>query len=90
MTTEKNPLEQSIAFGMEVENFLQSDIGKYIIHRAEEETEDAVEQLKRADPDEPRVIRQLQYRIQVAESVQYWLAEAIQDGLNSMQELQGE
>lgn len=90
MTTENNPLEQSIAFGIEVENFLQSDIGRYLVQRADEEIEDAVEQLKRADPDEPRVIRHLQSRIQVVESIQYWLAEAIQDGLNSMQELQGE
>lgn len=85
-----NLLEQSIAFGLEVENFLQSSIGKYLISRAEEDIEAAVEELKRADPDEPRVIRHLQFKIQLAESIQYWLAEAIQDGFNSMQEAKGE
>ena len=87
MTTEINQLEQSIAFGIRVEEFLHSDIGKYLIARADEEIEDAVEALKRADPDLPNVIRALQSKINVAESFQYWLAEAIQDGLNSMQEL---
>lgn len=82
-----NPLEQSIAFGFEVEAFLSSDIGKYLIQRADEEIEDAVEELKRADPDIPSVIRALQSKISVAESIQYWLAEAIQDGINSMNEL---
>ena len=91
MTTENpNPLEQSIAFGLEVESFIQSSIGKYLISRAEEDVEAAVEDLKLVDPEEPRLIRQLQHKIRVAESIQYWLLEAIQDGLNSMQEAQGE
>jgi hypothetical protein len=82
-----SPLEKSIAFGFQVEDFLASDIGKYLIKRADEEIECAVEELKHADPDAPSVIRSLQSKIAVAESIQYWLAEAIQDGQNSMQEL---
>lgn len=88
MTNENvNPIEQSIAFGFQVEAFLQSDIGKYLVARAEEEIADAVEGLKDVDPDSPNVIRALQCRINVAESIQYWLAEAIQCGFNAMQEL---
>ena len=49
--------------------------------------EEAVEQLKRADPDNAAQIRAIQHTIHVAESIQYWLADAIQAGLNAQQEL---
>ena len=88
MTTENpNPLEKAIAFGFRVEAFLQSDIGRYLVQRADEEIEEAVEELKRVSPEHTAVIRALQGKIHVAESVQFWLAEAIQEGANAMQEL---
>lgn len=88
MTTENpNPLEQAISLGFQVEAFLQSDIGRYLVQRADEEIEAAVEELKLVAPEDATTIRALQGKIHVAESVQFWLAEAIQDGVNSMQEL---
>lgn len=82
-----NPLLKSIDFGFEVEAFLASDIGKYLVTRAEGEIEAAVDLLKHAKPENPDVIRALQHKIHVAEDIQYWLAEAIQSGLNAQQEL---
>lgn len=90
MTTDLNILEQSIAFGISVERFLQSDIGKYLVERADAEIDEAVEALKRSDPEDAKAIRALQGKIFVAESFQLWLAEAIQDAANSQQELEGE
>jgi len=88
MTTENtNPLERSIALGFQVEAFLQSDVGRYLVQRADEEIEEAVEELKRVSPEHTAVIRALQGKIHVAESIQFWLAEAIQEGANAMQEL---
>jgi len=88
MTTENtNLLERAIALGFEAEAFLQSDIGRYLIERADDEIDTALDELKRADPEDAKTIRRLQGDIKVAESIQYWLAEAIQDGVNSMQEL---
>lgn len=75
-----------IDFGMEVEAFLQSRIGCYLTRRAEDEVEEAVESLKQADPANPDKIRELQSRIHRAESFGYWLAEAIQEGLNAQRE----
>ncbi len=82
-----NPLLKSIDFGFEVEAFLSGDIGKYLVKRAEDEIEAAVEQMKRISPDNAAGIRALQHKIHVAEDIQYWLAEAIQSGLNAQQEL---
>jgi len=84
---QKNPLAQSIDFGLQVEAFLASEIGLYLCKRADEEIEDAIEDLKTADPECPKEIRELQNKIYRAEAIQYWLAEAIQAGINSEAEL---
>lgn len=87
MTNEQSPeireIQQSIDLSFQVEAFLLSPIGKYLIARAEEEIESATEVLKRIDPEDPKSIRVQQQIIQVAESVQYWLADAIQAGHNA-------
>lgn len=73
-------LISQIDFGMEVEAFMGSKVGKYLIGRAEQEVEEATVQLKNADPENPKLIRTLQNKIKCAESIQYWMAEAIQTG----------
>ena len=87
MTTENSPILQQIDLGFQVEAFLQSDIGRYLVQRAEAQVEEAVEQLKRCNPENSAQIRAIQQDIQVAEAIQYWLAEAIQSGLNAQQQL---
>lgn len=87
MTTENSPILQQIDLGFQVEAFLQSDIGRYLVQRAEAQVEEAVEKLKRCDPENSTQIRAIQHDIQVAEDIQYWLAEAIQSGLNAQQQL---
>lgn len=87
MTTENSPILQQIDLGFQVEAFLQSDIGRYLVQRAEAQVEEAVEKLKRCDPENSTQIRAIQHDIQVAEGIQYWLAEAIQSGLNAQQQL---
>jgi len=87
MNPDTNPVLREIDFGMEVEAFLQSDIGRYLAKRAEAEVESAVEAMKVVDPEDTKSVRGLQNTIKVAESVLYWLAEAIQAGLNAQAEL---
>lgn len=87
MNPDDNPVLKTIDFGMEVEAFLQSEIGRYIASRAEAEVEGAVEAMKVVEPDDAKAIRGLQNTIRVAESVLYWLADAIQSGLNAQAEL---
>lgn len=82
-----SPLLKEIDFGFEVEAFLQSSIGTYLTRRAEAEVEAAVDSLKRVDPSDTNAVRGLQSSIKTAENVLYWLAEAIQAGLNAQSEL---
>lgn len=82
-TEEVREIQKSIDLSFQVEAFLQSDIGRYLIARADEEIEAACEALKRIDPELPSKIREQQHIIHVAESIQYWLADAIQAGHNA-------
>ena len=83
-----DPLLETAVFGKEVENFLQTNIGRYIVERAEKQAEQAMEELKRVAWWRGRRIKQLQNRIAVAESVQQWLADAIMDGLSATRSLE--
>lgn len=89
MTTDlsKHPLLKTVDLGFQAQAFLESDIGQYLVKRAEAQVEEAVEDLKQSDPENPKGIRALQHKIHVAEQVLYWLAEVIQEGRNAEAEL---
>ena len=87
LTQQGKELHRTIDFGFQVEAFVQGEIGQYLIKHAEEAIAEAVEELKIADPALPDGIRAIQMRIQVAERIQYWLAEAIQSGYAAQDEL---
>lgn len=86
-TTDTLERINAIDFGMEAQAFLQGSIGRYLVRRANEEIEAAVEQLKKVPPENSSEIRTLQNIVSRAESIQFWLAEAIQAGALAEQEL---
>ena len=73
-------IRRRVTLGAEVEHFLNTSIGKYLIERAEDQVESATEDLKTADAENPRLIRELQHKIAIGDSIQRWLAAAITDG----------
>lgn len=73
--------------GRDAEDFIQSDLGKYLIGCAEQEAQDALEGLKRIDPYATKEIIELQNRIWRADSFQSWIAERIIQGKQAMQQL---
>ena len=79
----EEPLVETAIFGMEVQEFLGSNVGKYLVKRAEAEAEEANEKLKRVFPLRWRRIMQLQNEIYRAESIQRWLGDAIVDGASA-------
>lgn len=80
---ERREIMNAIDFGIEVEAFIRSKVGQYLIKRAEQDIDDALEAMKEVDPDNANAVRALQGQIKRAESVQYWMAEAIQEGVNN-------
>jgi phytoene/squalene synthetase len=67
-------------FGRQVEMFLESDVGQYLTQCAETEVVEALTKLKDADAEDPKAIRELQFKIRVAEAVVGWLNDAINAG----------
>lgn len=85
---QEDPLVQFASFGREVEIFLKSDIGDFLLKRSEEELGQALQALKTVHPWRRRRIQQLQNQIAVAEKFQLWLADAIADGHTALQQLE--
>lgn len=83
-------LFETAVFGKVVENFLSSDIGSYLLERAKEEEQEAVEALARVSPWRRRRIQQLQNQIWRAQQFQVWLADAIVTGQQATNLLEGE
>ena len=75
-----DPYVETAILGRMAEEFVASDIGKYLLARAEHEAAEANAALKRVSPWRWRRISQLQAQIWRAESVQGWLTDAITDG----------
>lgn len=75
-----NDLIKEAQLGIEAETFLSSDLGRYIIARAEADRMDALEQLATVNPNDILAITKLQNKIAVVDSIQGWIAEAIQNG----------
>jgi len=68
-------------FGKQVEHFLDSDIGQFMLQRAQTVSDDATTQLvKNAHTLERDDIRNLQMLIGFGDSFKGWLVEAIQQG----------
>jgi len=83
------PLWSTAVFGKEVEDFLNSDVGTYLLRCAQAEAEAAYDRLKTVSPWRRRYIQKLQNEIWRAESIRDWLANSIQAGRNATTTLEG-
>jgi hypothetical protein len=86
--SEVRELVKASELGTEAENFLGTELGKYLVQRAEAECEAAVESLKTVSPTATEEIRTLQNQIYRAESFQYWLGEAVTEGIVAFEQMQ--
>ena len=68
------------ALGRDAEEFLASDVGRYLLGRAQQEIEYAQEKLSIVSPWRRNRIRQLQNEIWRAQSVRGWLVEIVGAG----------
>jgi len=66
--------------GRDAQDFVKTEIGRYLVGRANQEKRDALEQLGRVSPWRRNRIRDLQARVWRAESFLIWLAELITSG----------
>lgn len=84
---ELGELYSTVEFGLDVDQFLKSPIGQYLLRKAAEERIDALADLVAVSPCDPEQIRALQSIIKRADSLQFWLNDAIQAGKNAEAQL---
>lgn len=85
--TEDKDLEQRVVLGLDTEAFLGSNVGRYIVQRAQEEIDEARESLETVDPENAKAVRDLQFVIGVARATVQWMKEAVADGQNAAEEM---
>lgn len=83
-----NELFAEAMIGKDAEEFLASDIGRYVLGRAEQEESDAVEMLARVSPWRRSRITQLQNEIWRARAFKGWLAELVITGHQALSQLE--
>lgn len=77
---EENPLLRVAVFGVQTQEFLNTDIGRYLVQCARIDYDAALESLKSVSPWRRRKIQELQNKAKVAENFLGWLDDAIQSG----------
>ena len=77
LTPQELGLVAEADFGRQVKEFLQSDIGRYLLGCAQQEHQAALEALKRTSPWRRRRITDLQNQAWRAESFMSWLRELL-------------
>jgi hypothetical protein len=85
--SELGEMYRTVEFGLDVEQFLKSPIGRYLLKKAGEERIDALADLVAVSPGDPEQIRALQSIIKRADSLLFWLNDAIQAGKNAEAQL---
>lgn len=81
---------RAATFGRIVEDFKCSPIGSYIIERAERQSMQATEALKKVDASKGDEVRALQLKARVADNLIIWLEEAILVGHSALEQLREE
>ena len=76
--------------GEDAKEFLASDVGRYLLGRAEQDAQEAADKLKRISPWRRRRITELQNEIYRAESIKGWVIEMIQAGASAEHALEQE
>lgn len=77
-------------FGKQVEMWLDTDIGRYLVSRAENDVNEAIEKLKIVDALDSKAVMAAQNRVVIAEKVLGWLGDAIREGHSSLESLKEE
>ncbi len=85
-----DPQVRTAVFGQQVQEFLRSEIGHFLIQRAEKELGEAIEKLKTANPRDAENIVRLQVQVALLEKFESWLGDAVQDGLTAIANIDGE
>lgn len=86
----EDPAVRTAVFGQEVQDFLHSPIGDFLLNRAETQLQAAIDKLKKINPEDTTGILSLQTKIELLETFESWLGDAVVEGLTAIQIIEGE
>jgi len=75
---------------VDAEAFLSTDIGKFILGRAELEEAEALRELAEVDPFNSAAVMTAQNKLQLARKVPGWIHDAIRNGRVALMQLEDE
>lgn len=87
---ETDYLLASAVLGKDAEEFLQTELGRFLTGRAEQEKQAALIQLSTVDSTDYTTIQKLQNQYYRADSFVGWLSELIQEGQQSFKILESQ
>lgn len=85
-----DPNVRTAVFGRQVEDFLNGDVGSYLVKCAQADIDEGLKELRAVDAEDPKAVRAAQNKVAVAESIMMWLGDAIQRGHAATELLQEE
>jgi len=71
-------------FGEQVQQFISSQIGQYLLARAQEEKVNAQIEFLEVDPSNVEAVRTIQNKILLSNKFAGWLQDAVGDGLRAL------
>lgn len=86
----EDPQVRVAVFGERVQEFLRSEIGAFLLRKAEADLANQIDELKRANVGNSNHIIRLQVRIELLEKFEGWLGDAVQEGLTAIAIIDGE
>ena len=81
-------LVDNAVLGQQVDSFMRSDIGKYLLEKARTEQAEGYSELLQADFTDCEAVRKAQNKVHRAEDFVNWLNEAIITGLRATEVLE--
>lgn len=90
MSQEHKELMSKVELGIEVEAFMVSTIGNFLLDQLKAEAAGALEDLKTVNPQDLAAIIELQLVIKRSENIESWLAGLFQEGRHAEAQLKGE
>lgn len=73
-------MRAEVAFGLDVQQFMGTSMGRYLTARAQTEIDNAKDELIDADPDDPKAVRAIQNKAKVASMFLEWMGQAVTTG----------
>jgi len=83
MSDDSEILLDVAVLGEQVDQFLKSDVGVYLMQHATAQEEAGMEELRRVKCNDAEAVWQAQNKVWLAEKFRVWLEEAVQAGLKA-------